>query len=49
MKKLTEEQLKTKIVSALNKGTDTHTIADRYKVSWQKVAAYKAHITMGNI
>lgn len=43
-----KEKLKVKILSALEAGKDTHEIAKKYKVSWQTVAAYKAHITMGS-
>lgn len=42
-----KQKLKQKIISALERGEDTHKIASKYDVSWQTVAAYKAHITMG--
>jgi Mor family transcriptional regulator len=35
------------IKADLKRGGDTHKIAKKYKVSWQTVAAVKAHLTMG--
>lgn len=41
------EKLRNQIISWLNKGKDSHWIANKLKVTWQTVAAVKAHLTMG--